>query len=77
MAFSPRVVAIAAGAGVEGRDQHKICRKRRGIQRAADGDVAVFERLAEDFERRAVEFGELVEKQHAVVGEADFSGRGC
>ena len=38
--------------------------------------MAVFERLAEHFERGAVELRQLIEKQHAVVGEADFAGRG-
>ena len=35
---------------------------------------AVFERLAQDFERAAVELRQLVEEQHAVVGEADLAG---
>ena len=41
---------------------------------AGDGDGAVFERLAEDFEDVAGELGELVEEEQAVVGEGDFAG---
>ena len=35
---------------------------------------AVFERLAQHFQRPPVEFRQLVEEQHAVVGEADLAG---
>ena len=41
---------------------------------AGDGDHAVFERLAEDFEDVAGELGQLVEEEQAVVGEGDFAG---
>jgi hypothetical protein len=34
---------------------------------ARDGDVAVFQRLAHDFEDVAAEFGQFVEKEYAVV----------
>ncbi len=43
---------------------------------AGDGDFAVFQRLAHDFEGGAFELGEFVEKEDAVMGEADFAGRG-
>ena len=35
-----------------------------------DRDGAVFQRLAQDFQRAAVELGQLVEEQHAVVRRA-------
>src|SRR5262245_60720001 len=38
--------------------------------------MAVLERLAEHLERGALEFGQLVEKKHAVVGKRDFTGPG-
>ena len=41
---------------------------------AGDGDDAVFERLAEDFEDVAGELGQLVEEEQAVVGERDLAG---
>ena len=40
----------------------KVTRARR----ARDGDLAVFERLAHHFERRAFELRQLIEKEHAV-----------
>ena len=41
-----------------------------------DRHRAVFQRLAEHFQRAAVELGQLVEKQHAVVRQADLARRG-
>jgi hypothetical protein len=76
VAFASRIVAIPARAWVERRDQHESCRERGGVQSATDGDMAVFERLAEHFESRSIEFGQLVKEQNAVVGEADLPGRG-
>ncbi len=45
-------------------------------QRPGDRHRAIFQRLAEHFQRAAVELGQLVEKQHAVVRQADFARRG-
>ena len=42
--------------------------------RPRDGDAVFLERLAEHFERAAIEFGQFVEKKDAVVGEADLAG---
>ena len=41
-----------------------------------DRHRAVFQRLAQHFQRAAIELGQLVEKQHAVVRQADLAGRG-
>ena len=35
-----------------------------------------FERLAHGFQHAAFELGQLVEEQHAMVGEGDFAGGG-
>ena len=50
--------------------------KSHAAGRARDGDLAVFERLAHDFQRRAFELRQLVEKKDAVMRETDFAGRG-
>ena len=51
--------------------------KRDGNDRAArgarDGDPPFLERLAHQVEHVAVELGQLVEKQHAVMGEGDLA----
>ena len=75
MAVAAGVAAIAAGTGIQRGDQHEVGRKRRAVERAGNGDQAVFEGLTQDFERLPVELGELIEKEDAVVGEGDFAGR--
>ena len=40
---------------------------------AADRHAALFERLAQHFQAAAVELGQLVEEQDAVVGERDLA----
>jgi hypothetical protein len=41
---------------------------------ARDRDAAGFQRLAQDFEHAALELGQFVEEQHAVMGQRDFAG---
>lgn len=64
---------VAAGAGVHGGHEHEVARNGGGVFCAADGDLPVFERLAHGFEGSSREFGQLVEKEHSVVGQADFA----
>jgi hypothetical protein len=47
---------------------------KRAGKLTSDADVALFDRLAQHFERAAAELGEFVEEQDAVVREADFAG---
>ena len=75
-ALMARVAEVAAGAGVHRRDEHEAAGQRDLAGAARDGDLAVLQRLAHDLERGAFEFRQLVEKQHAVVGEGDFAGAG-
>ena len=44
---------------------------------ARDRDLAGLERLAQRIEHLRLEFGKLVEEQHAVMGERDFAGLGA
>ena len=68
------IVGVAAAARVHRRDQLHA----RGINDAVIGarhrDLAGLQRLAQAVERLGVEFGQFVEKQHALMGERDFSG---
>src|ERR1051326_9123605 len=43
---------------------------------AGEGELAVFEGLAHDFEHFALELGQLVEEENAVMSEADLAGPG-
>ena len=75
-ALAGLVVEVAAGAGVHGGGEHEAGGEAERHGGAGDGDDAVLEGLAEDFEDVAGELGELVEKEEAVVGEGDFAGAG-
>lgn len=67
-----RGAVVAAGAGVHARAEHEIGGIFHRAAHAGDRDDAVFEGLSERFQRRTVVFGHLVEKQDAVVREADL-----
>ena len=72
-AFLLRIGKKSADARIHRRDQHEA----RGIidrtHGARDGNVAIFQRLAHDFENVAAKLRQLVEEKHAVVGERDFA----
>ena len=66
---------VAARARVRGGDEHEARREDRRALAAHDRHAAVLQRLAQRLERRARELGQLVEEQHAVVGEARLARR--
>jgi hypothetical protein len=72
--------AFAAGhptrAGVGRRDELKARGEQHGALATNDRDDAVLQRLAQRLERRATELRQLVEEQHAVMGEARLAGGG-
>ena len=70
------VAEVATGAGVHGGDEHEVGGVVGADGGARDGDLAVFEGLAEGLEDGARVFGELVEEEDAVVGEGDFARGG-
>ena len=72
-AFARRVIEVAAGAGFIAAASMKRAGKVSDMRRARDGDRAVFERLAHNFEHVARELGQLVQKEHAVMREADLA----
>ena len=61
--------AEAARARVRGGDEHEAGREDHDLLAADDRHVAVLERLAQRLEARAGELGQLVEEEHAAVGE--------
>ena len=67
------VAIIAAGAGVHGGDEHKTAGVVDGVLGTADGDVAVFKRLAEHFEGALIKLRKFVEEQNPVMSQRDFS----
>ena len=61
----------AAHAGIHRGDEHKICRVVDRAHGAGDRDVAVFQRLAHNFEHVAPELRQLVEKEDPVAEKID------
>ena len=70
------VVVISAGGGVHRGYQGEAGGIIQGIFGARNGDVPVFEGLAEDFEDASVELGKLVEEEDAIVCQTDFTRLG-
>jgi hypothetical protein len=67
---------MPARAGVHRADHEEPRGEDGGACGASHGHGAELERLAEHFQGAAVELGHLVEKEHAVVREADLTGTG-
>ena len=67
------VAEIAARAGIHGRDQLEACGEVRLPCRARNGDVAGFQRFAQDFKHGAGKLRQFIQKQYAVVGQRDFA----
>ena len=72
-AVAIRMIVVAARTGIHGRHQHKTCRIFDGKFSTRDTDFAVFERLAHHLQHLTLKFGQLVEKQHAVVRQRNFA----
>ena len=68
-----RIAQMAAAARVHRRDQLDPRREGDMGVGAGDADAAGLERLAQRIEHRPLEFGQLVEEQHAQMREADLA----
>ena len=69
-----RIVVIPTGTGVHGGNEHERAGERDVVTGTRNADLAVFERLAEGFERVFGVFRKFVEKEHAVVRQTDLAG---
>ncbi len=68
------VAKVTARAGVHRRHQLEACRKPYLVPRTGDHDLARLQRLAQHFKHAALELGQLIEKQHAMVGQGNLPG---
>lgn len=71
------LLSMAATARIRRRDKLEASGINASVARPRDCHFARFERLPERDERRRLEFGQLVEKQDAVMGEEISPGRAC
>jgi hypothetical protein len=51
---------LAAGAGIQRRDEHEIGGEGRGAARARDGDLRVFKRFAQGIHHISMKFREFI-----------------
>ena len=68
------MVFANARAGVHRPDQHELGREADRPLGPPDRDDPVLQRLAQHFERLVPELRDLVQEQHAAVGQADLAG---
>ena len=71
-----RVVVIAARAGIHRRHERKIRRVFDAVSGPRNHDLLLLQRLPQHFEHAAPEFGQLIEEQHAVVGQRHLARPG-
>ena len=67
---------ITTRAGVHGGEQLETGRKFGAACGPGDGDVAGFQRFAQGLKDTPIKFGQLIQKEHAVVGKADLARPG-
>ena len=75
-AFVVGVPEVAAGTGIHGGHQHAGGRIGEALPGTGDGHAAVLQGLAQHFQRVLAEFGQLVEEEHAAMGQAHLTGQG-
>ena len=63
------IAGVPARAWIGCRDEHEASREHQRPLAANDRHVAVFERLTQSVQARAGELRQLIEKQHAPIGE--------
>ena len=73
-AFAARIAEVSAWTRVHGGDHRESRGIGQGPGDAGQVDLAVFQGLPEHFQHMLPEFGQLVQKKHAVVGERHLSG---
>ena len=70
------VAIVTAGARIHACHEHEAGGIFGAILCSRNSDYAVFQRLVHDFEHIAVELWQLIEKEHAVVSQANFARHG-
>ena len=69
-----RVAIVTAGAGVHRGNEHERARVFYRIVCTGDSNLPVFQRLTQDFKSGFAEFWQLVQEQHAVMGQGNLAG---
>ena len=67
LALMSRMIIVTTRANIHGGDEHEGARKRDGVFCTGDGDLSVFQGLAQGFECGARELGKFVQEEDAIV----------
>ena len=65
---------VSAGAWIHRGDERDLRRKTHATAGSTNSQMPIFQRLAQGFENLAGKLRKFIEKEHALMGEADFSG---
>ena len=68
------MIIIATRTGVHGCHKHEIAGIVHSTLYTADGDMAVFQWLAQDLQSLALEFRQLVGKQNSIMRQGNLAG---
>src|SRR5437868_3555534 len=72
-AFAFQVAEVTARTRIHRGDEHEFRGKSNAARGAGDSNLAILERLPHDFEGGTLELREFIEKEDAVMGQADFT----
>jgi hypothetical protein len=64
----------SAGTRIGSRDELEVGRKHAADACPGDGDAAILEHLAQRLKAATVELGQLVQEEHATMGQGDLPG---
>jgi hypothetical protein len=68
-----RIAEEAARARIHRRHQHDAGGKSKRSFHARDGDFQILERLAQHLQHVFAKFGQFVEEEHTMMGQADLA----
>src|SRR4029453_171578 len=72
-AFALQIAKVTARTRIHRRYQHELAWKRDAAGGTRHRNASILQRLAHHFEGRAVEFRQLIEKEHAIMSNAHFT----
>src|SRR5215475_9120818 len=71
--LSCRIAKKSAVTRIHRSDESETCRKGQRHGGAGDRNLLIFERLPEDFQHVTFEFRQFIQKEHAMMSQADLA----
>src|SRR6476469_8082906 len=73
-ALAFQIAEVTTRAGIHCRDQHEFARKSNAPGRSRNGNASILQWLTHHFQSGTMKLRQLIEKEDAVVREADLAG---